>query len=202
IGYPVIVKPNIGGSGSGVARFDTREELARAVDDGSIDLGVDGTGLVQEYVRSDGHVYRIEILGGALFYAIRQKIVENQFNYCAADGCSVNLGGAAPASEFDFCVVDAPKGIERLDVPEAILAHAIDICRAAGADVGGVEYFLREGTGAPCFYDFNPYSNFVTDGEALLGFSPERRFVDFIMGRLDRPNAAESEPAVAQIHAT
>ena len=45
------------------------------------------------------------------------------------------------------------------------------ICRAAGADLGGVEYLLREESGSPCFYDFNPYSNFVSGGKEMFGFS-------------------------------
>lgn len=170
VGYPVIVKPNIGGSGSGIAKFETADELQEAVENGALDLGIDGTGLIQEYVPSDGYVYRVEILGGELFYGIRQKAVEDQFNYCAADGCSVSLG-------------DDEGRIETHDVPADILQQVIAICDAANADVGGVEYFIRADSGAPCFYDFNPYSNFVGEGEALFGFSPEQRFVDFVLAK-------------------
>src|SRR5438552_12295638 len=47
--YPIVVKPNIGGSGAGVLRFNSAEELARAIDENRIDLGIDSTGLVQEF---------------------------------------------------------------------------------------------------------------------------------------------------------
>ena len=183
IGFPVIVKPNIGGSGSGVARFDTAQELRDAIADGSLDLGIDGTGLVQEYIRSDGHVYRVEILDGALFYSIRQQVVENQFNYCAADGCSISFDDGPAADEFDMCVI-GNDGIVANDVPAEILQNVLDICAKSKADIGGVEYFLREDSGSACFYDFNPYSNFVGNGEALFGFSPEQRFVDFVKSRM------------------
>ncbi len=163
IGYPVIVKPNIGGSGTGIARFDDAEQLQREVDAGRLDLGVDGTGLVQAYIESDGFIQRVELLGDELFYAIRQRLRSGEFNYCAADGC--HSGGNA---------------IEPFAPQAAIVARAAAIVRAAGADLGGVEYFIDQRSGRPCFYDFNPYSNFVADGEALLGFSPEQRFVDFI----------------------
>ena len=33
--FPVVVKPNIGGSGAGIVRFDTPESLARAADEGA-----------------------------------------------------------------------------------------------------------------------------------------------------------------------
>src|SRR5256714_5655493 len=41
--FPVVVKPNIGGRGAGVTRFDSNEALARAARDGLIDLGIDST---------------------------------------------------------------------------------------------------------------------------------------------------------------
>lgn len=183
IGYPAIVKPNIGGSGSDVARFDTASELKEAIGRKSFSLGVDGSGLVQEYINSDGFVYRVEVLGETLFYSIKQAIIANTFNYCAADGCSIP--GAPVEDEgnaFEFCVADPSNKIQLHEVPDAVLAQVIRIVREAGADLGGVEYFIDLKTGEPCFYDFNPYSNFVSDGESLLGFSPEQRFVDFVKG--------------------
>lgn len=180
IGYPLIVKPNIGGSGSDVARFDTDEELRMAIQQKSFSLGVDRTGLAQEYIQSDGYVYRVEILGDELFYNIKQKIVENQFNYCAADGCGVESSHQGEEESFDFCAAESSNLIELFDVSDETLAQVKNIVKEAGADVGGVEYFINKKTGNPCFYDFNPYSNFVAQGEKLLGFSPEQYYVDFI----------------------
>src|SRR6185295_4487515 len=48
IGPPVVVKPNRGGKGLGVTRFDSVEELAAALP--ALDEPVDGVLLVQEYV--------------------------------------------------------------------------------------------------------------------------------------------------------
>ncbi len=181
IGYPVIVKPNIGGSGSGIAKFDTRDELEAAVKIRALDLGVDRTGLVQQYIHSDGFIYRIEVLGDELFYSIRQSIQENNFNYCAADGCSAEETTADETNEFDFCAIDGEDRIQTFSPEPEIARDVIRIVQACDADVGGVEYFIDSATGAPCFYDFNPYSNFVTNGETLLGFSPEQRYIDFVL---------------------
>ena len=49
---PVVVKPNVGGSGAGIVRVDSKAELEAAVD--RLDLGPDGTALVQEYLEPDG----------------------------------------------------------------------------------------------------------------------------------------------------
>ncbi|PYS77185.1 MAG: hypothetical protein DMF66_10720, partial [Acidobacteria bacterium] len=47
--FPVIVKPNVGGRGAGVTRFDSPGALALAAEDGRIELGIDSTALVQEF---------------------------------------------------------------------------------------------------------------------------------------------------------
>lgn len=180
IGFPLILKPNIGGSGSGIARYDSYNELETAVKSGKVDLGIDGTGLVQEYIHSDGYVYRIEILGDRLFYSIKQKIKAHTFNYCAADGCSVARTPENKEASFDHCALNQEARIQTFEADETIVAQVISIIQSANADLGGVEYLMDTKTGRPCFYDFNPYSNFVSNGQTLLGFSPEQRFVDYI----------------------
>lgn len=187
IGFPLIFKPNIGGSGSGICRYDSYDELEAAVESDNFDLGIDGTGLIQEYINSDGYVYRIEILDNRLFYSIRQKMVADTFNYCAADGCS--MSPRLPEKEdssFDFCTLGQESRIEPFEADETIVAQVVSIIKNAKADLGGVEYLLDTQAGKPCFYDFNPYSNFVSNGEDLLGFSPEQRFVDCIMDMYSR----------------
>jgi hypothetical protein len=178
-GFPLIIKPNIGGSGDGIGRYDTYDELEAAVESAEFDLGIDGTGLVQEYIHSDGYVYRIEVLGNSLFYSIRQKIIARTFNYCAADGCSISPSEDRDSS-FDHCTLNQEGRIRTFQADDTIVAQVISIIKAAGADFGSVEYLMDITTGNPCFYDFNPYSNFVSNGRSLLGFSPELRFVDYI----------------------
>ena len=178
IGFPLMVKPNIGGSGAGIRRYDSHDELAAAMRSRQLDLGIDGTGLVQRYAPSDGHIYRVELLGNALLYAIKQPAAETSFNYCAADGCSVRGNGGGDDPGYRAAGEENP--IQPFVPPDSILSDVRAVVAAAGADLGGVEYFLDPADGRPCYYDFNPYSNFVTNGRALFGFSPERRFVEFV----------------------
>ena len=64
IGYPVMVKVNVGGSGTGMIRYDSAEDLEAAVADGLTPVGVDGVALVQDYVPARGaQVIRCEVLG-------------------------------------------------------------------------------------------------------------------------------------------
>jgi hypothetical protein len=67
--FPVMVRPNAGPGGQ---TFETAEELARAAEGGTIDLGVDHTALVQELVPFRPRSFvRLETLGGRLLYAVK-----------------------------------------------------------------------------------------------------------------------------------
>ncbi len=185
--FPIIVKPNVGGSGALMRRFDSLAELAASL--ATIDLGPDGTGLVQEFHETvDGAIRRVEFLDGEYLYAIR---IANQssrdFNLCPADICQV------PAQDFDNCVVDAPTkralDIEAFDAPPAIVSDVLRIARAGGLDVGGVEYLVSARDGHPYIYDINALSNFVTDAERLVGFDPHRRFARWLTARAGMASA-------------
>src|SRR3954470_8594287 len=58
--FPVVVKANVGGSGAGIVRFDILDDLARAPAEGRLNLGVDHTALVQEFIPArDGCIMRV-----------------------------------------------------------------------------------------------------------------------------------------------
>ena len=129
--FPVVVKANIGGSGAGVVRYDSVDELAQAAREGTMDLGIDGTALVQEFVPArDGRITRVETLGGKYLYAIHVYTPGDSFNLCPADICQTTDGvelarGAASA--------DAPKNGMRVEgytpPPEVITAMSSASCR-------------------------------------------------------------------------
>ena len=59
--FPLLVKPNVGGSGALMERFDSRAELEAR--NATLDFGPDGTALVQEYVESEeGAIVRVEVM--------------------------------------------------------------------------------------------------------------------------------------------
>jgi hypothetical protein len=191
--FPVIVKPNVGGSGAHMRRFDSPTELAAAT--AEIDLGPDGTGLVQEFLDSeDGTSRRVEFLGDDYLYAIRITNEPGQdFNLCPADICQVPDG-----VEFDNCVIDAPTKkalrIEAFDAPRPIVEDVLRVARAGGLDVGGVEYLVAARDGLPYVYDINALSNFVTDAPSLVGFDPHARFAQWLV---DRARAGKREVVAA-----
>ncbi|MBI3825676.1 MAG: ATP-grasp domain-containing protein [Candidatus Rokubacteria bacterium] len=176
--FPVVVKPNVGGSGAGIVRLDSRAELeARA---SSLDFGPDGTALLQEYVEArEGAIVRVEVLDGACLYAIRIVRTTDDFNLCPADICQVPA--AAPA--LAACPVDVTPGmsVSRYDAPPEAIEGALALARVASIDVGGVEYLVGRDDGRIYFYDVNATSNFVANAPEVLGFDPFGPFVDSIV---------------------
>ena len=181
--FPLIVKPNVGGSGALMRRVDTEDELREALP--SLDLGPDGTGVVQEFLETaDGTIRRVEFLDGEYLYAIRiTNESSRDFNLCPADICQV----PAATDEFDNCVIDAPAkralAIEGFDAPREIVDDVLRIARAGGLDVGGVEYLVSSRDGLPYVYDINALSNFVTDAPSVVGFDPHARFARWLVAR-------------------
>jgi glutathione synthase/RimK-type ligase-like ATP-grasp enzyme len=182
--FPVIVKPNVGGSGAGIVRFDSAEELERAATNGSIELGLDHTALVQEFVPyADGHITRVETLGGKFLYAINVYPPQDSFNLCPADACQTTEGVALTRSA---CAIDAPKNgmrVEGYTPPREIIEQVESIAQRVGLDVGGIEYMIDSRDGKPYFYDINALSNFVADARNVVGFDPFERLVDYLVTR-------------------
>jgi len=181
--FPIVVKPNIGGSGAGIVRFDTPESLARAA--ASLDLGIDQTALVQEYVPAqDGRIVRVEVLDGRFLYAIRIYSSGETFNLCPADVCQ-GIDGAELARPA--CPVDAPRNnlrVEPYTPPPAIVDAVERIMLASGIELGGVEYMIDARDGRPYFYDINALSNFVADAPRVLGFDPFAGLADWLEAEL------------------
>jgi len=185
--YPLIVKPNIGGSGALMRRFDRPDQLSAARAAGELDgiFGLDLTAIVQEYhPQRGGSIVRVEGLNDRLLYAIRIENDPSQgFNLCPADICQLPEPAAAGASAFDNCAIDAVKAqrkIERAEPPAWVVDGVLTVFREAGIDVGGVEYLESERDGQIYLYDVNSLSNFVTDAPTLVGFDPFARLVDYI----------------------
>jgi hypothetical protein len=179
--FPVVVKANIGGSGAGIVRFDTPEDLARASVEERLTLGLDQTALVQEYIPArGGHITRVEVLDGKFLYAINVHTTGDTFNLCPADICQTNDGvelarGACPA--------DAPKNnlrVEAFTPPADVIAEVETITAAAGIEIGGVEYIVDDRDGQRYYYDINALSNFVADAPRVLGFDPFARLADWL----------------------
>ena len=184
--FPVVVKPNIGGSGAGIVRFDSPDALRRAVEQG-LQLGIDHTALVQEFIPAEsGRITRVEVLNGEFLYAIRVYTTGDTFNLCPADVCQ-SVDGAQLVRAA--CAVDAPRNGLRVEAyqPPADVIQAVElIAERSGIEIGGIEYMTDARDGQLYYYDVNALSNFVADGQRVLGFDPFRRLADWLETELMR----------------
>ena len=177
--FPLVVKVNIGGSGAGVVRYDSPEELAQAAADRTVPDSIDSVLLVQEYVPSrGGHIVRAETLNGRFLYAITVSTTGGTFDLCPADACMVGK----PQVTLTKTTLDA-------DTIQAVEA----ISRAANMDVCGIEFMIDDRDGVRRFYDINGLSNFVAKPLEVLGWDPHEQLVDYLEGVL--ATAARGEAA-------
>ena len=199
IGYPVVLKPNIGGSGAGIERFSSPEQLRAAVDASRLYFGIDSTALVQEaFTPRNGIITRVEVLGGKYLYAIRIHITGETFNLCPADICQNTRGEELRRIA---CPVDAPKTgmkVEGYDAPRQVIKDVERIVELAGVEVGGIEYVFDERTGQQLYYDVNALSNFVADPVRVIGFNPYARLADFLIEEARRHEAKQAERVAAR----
>jgi glutathione synthase/RimK-type ligase-like ATP-grasp enzyme len=176
--WPLLVKANIGGSGAGIVRYTSPEELRASVADKMVPESVDKVLLVQDYVPPrGGTITRIETLGGRFLYAIEVESRGDTFDLCPADACMAQPGRAAIR-------------MTAVTPPSDIVKAAERIAKAAGLDVGGVEVVIDDRDGTPRFYDINAMSNFVADPLNVLGWDPHDRLIDFLEVQLKEKVAA------------
>ena len=142
---------------------------------------------MQEFVPArGGHITRVETLGGKFLYAIKVYTTGESFNLCPADICQRADGVELVRGA---CAIDAPKTglkVEGYTPPPGVISACERIMRAAGIDIGGIEYMIDDRDGTLLYYDINALSNFVADAVNVIGFDPFARLVDYLVNRARR----------------
>lgn len=172
--FPIVVKANIGGSGAGIMRYETAQDLALAVADKFLPTSIDGVLMVQEYVPArGGRITRIETLDRQYLYAI-----------------DIDGGGQFDLCPADACVADGkPIVMTKADPAPTLIEAAERIAAAVGLDVGGIEVMIDDRDGTPRFYDINALSNFVARPLDVLGWDPHENLIDYLLAELKKVKA-------------
>ena len=196
IKWPALLKPDQGGSG---ARIQVVESLNQVEEVFKSDPSVwlpDNLFLLQEYLPHDPDegIIRLEFLGGELLYAMRVK-THGRFNLCPSPVCNPETGTGVCAVPEEQAVPAPPvEFFSHRDVPREAVDTAKRIVRAAGLDVGGIEYLETDG-GRRVFYDINANSNLRASIAAEWGFDPFERVVDYLVDELRRSASSYQLPA-------
>jgi hypothetical protein len=160
--WPLIVKPNRGGKGLGVQRFDALQELDSYLQRTDLDEPLDGTWLLQEYIQPrEPFITRAEFIGRKFLYTV-QVNTEDGFELCPADNCSI---------EDQFCPTDQTS--EKFTITQRFDEHPI-IGKLEGflndnaIDVAGIE-FIENNAGELFVYDVNTNTNYNQGAEQRAG---------------------------------
>ena len=156
--FPVLVKANIGGSGAGIERFDTRSITREGRRRGTIDLGIDNVALVQEQApltrRRTSRASKCS--GGKFLYAINVYPDVGSFNLCPADVCQTTDGrGARARGMRDRRAEERDARRGRTAVQRRSSRRSRGSRARIGLDVGGIEYLVDDRDGKHYFYDIN-----------------------------------------------
>jgi len=171
--FPAILKPETGGSGAHVRFVPNRAALDQLLDTEADLFGPDHVLLLQQFVSSgDGSILRTEFVDGELLFAMRVW-PNNTFNLCPAEGCE------RPPADADADAVPEVVFEYEPDIPDEAVAQAREIVRAAGIDVGGVEY-IETPAGERYFYDINSTSVYRPDIVAASGVDADDKLARFI----------------------
>ena len=194
IRFPVLLKPEQGGSGARIVLVESFAQLEALLRERPEHWLPENLLLLQEYFPTDPAkgIVRMEFLGGELLYAMR-VVSHGRFNLCPAPVCNPEDGEAAS------CTVSEAPPVEfhaYPEVPAQAVAWGKRIVAAGKLDVAGIEY-LEAADGRLVFYDINANSNLRPSIAAEFGFDPFERVVDFLVRERKRTRAAEDERAFA-----
>ena len=151
--WPLILKPNRGGKGLGVQRFNKLAELSAYLERDDLEEPLDGIWLLQVYIQpKQPFITRAEFIGQKFLYTV-QVNTEDGFELCPADNCSI---------EEQFCPTDQKS--EKFEITERFNDHAIigqleTFLRASQIDVAGIE-FIENADGELFVYDVNTNTNY------------------------------------------
>lgn len=160
--WPVILKPNRGGKGLGVMKFDTQQALADFVAGADYQDPLDGIWLLQEYIQSaEAFITRCEFVGQRFVYAVQVDTSEG-FELCPADVCSIDEPVVATAPQPNKFVIS-----ERYH-EHSIIGRLETFMRTAGVDVAGIEV-IEDKYGDLYAYDVNTNTNYNQAAEAAAG---------------------------------
>lgn len=168
---PFVLKPNRGGKGLGVTRFDSPDALTSHLESPLYADPIDGVHLLQQYIHpAEPFIIRAEFVGGHFLYAVRVDTSAG-FELCPADACAPEAAPVRPKFEI-------VGGID-----PALRARLEQAVQESGAEIAAVE-FITDQAGRVFAYDLNTNTNYNPDAERRAGLSGPGAIADFLGSEL------------------
>jgi hypothetical protein len=179
--FPMILKPEQGGSGSRIYLCNSYQEVKDLLDNQPELWLPDNLLILQEHLENDKTfgIVRLEYLGDRLLYAMR-VVTNGAFNLCPSVVCNPEDG-----SESECAVVPGakPEFYPYTEVPDKAVQSGKLIMKAAGHSSGSVEY-LETPDGRRVFYDINSNSNLRVSIGETFGINPFEEVVKFLKEKI------------------
>lgn len=188
LSWPLLLKPDLGGSGARIEVLDGPDDLRRALSKDAA-WQPDNLLLLQEYLPHDAEhgIIRLEMMGGKLLYPMR-VVTHGRFNLCPSPVCNPAEGEEGGVCSLPMPEVAPVEFYPFPEVPEEAVNTAKRLMDAAGIDIGGVEYLETE-DGRRVFYDVNANSNLRPSVAQTFGFDPFDRVAEWLEGKIEATRA-------------
>ena len=179
--FPMILKPEQGGSGSRMYLCNSIDEIVNLLDTNPQLWLPDNLLILQEFLQNDKSfgIVRLEYLGSRLLYAMR-VVTHGAFNLCPSVVCNPE-DGVEGNCEIDINI--KPEFYPYPEVPKEAVATGREIIAAAGHNIGSVEY-LETQDGRRVFYDINSNSNLRESVASTFGIKPFKEVVEYLISQM------------------
>lgn len=189
ITFPMVVKPNCGGSGVGIQKFATKQTLEESIEKKVLQMPSDNVVLLQEFIQpAENHIVRVETINGKVVYAMK-VFTTGAFNLCPSDACDIERGASQEVQEdIGYCVATPGTDVRfelYKDIPAEIVKTVEVIVKKANIECGGVEY-LVDSKGDWFVYDINALSILRASFKEEYGIDGWGMLADFFIKEYEK----------------
>ncbi|HEX7042447.1 MAG TPA: hypothetical protein VF189_04310 [Patescibacteria group bacterium] len=157
--FPIVIKPNCGGSGMGIQKFANREEVENATMQNILQTSSDGILLLQEFIQpKDGYIVRVETINKKVVYGMK-VYTQDTFNLCPSESCDLSRRTDVPL-DMGYCVANSSPNVSfelYKNLPKDIILSIENLVEKANLDIAGIEYVVDK-NGNWYVYDINALS--------------------------------------------
>ena len=166
--FPLIHKPNCGGKGLGVQKFDSLDTFTAYANSTAFDAGPDGISVLQRYIKpKDPFIIRNEFVAGELLYSVRVD-TSSGFELCPADFCTIDEL-ACPVGENPQAMFEILPDFYHPELDKYRLC--LGNC---SIEIAGIEMIFDE-QGTAFTYDINTNTNYNSTAEQQAGYANTER---------------------------
>ena len=182
--FPMILKPEQGGSGARMYLISSFEELENLLRMQPELWQPDNLLLLQEKLEnnSDFGIIRLEFAGKKFLYAMR-VVTNGIFNLCPSVVCNPE-DGTNGNCDIPLAPIAKPEFYSYHEIKPKELEEALRVFKATGHDIGSVEYLITN-EGKQVFYDINANSNLRPSIGEDWGIDPFDEIVKYLKGEIE-----------------